>query len=387
MKILFLTTLLPFNTKSGGEVVSQLFIENLMEFGYSVDVLGYLRKSDKESNKPADMHLVKKIVIESSSSKLFVIYNIIKSYIYNQCYSAQKYTTRAYIKSIYHFLKNNDYEWIIIDHFQMGWVLKYLPPNIKIASIGHNMESDLYKQLAENADMRKVLRYIYKREANKMLLLENKIINRSQFVWLLTEENKSRYSELFQSSDNKLKAVCIPPTNTINKIDQVNYEKRWDIGLIGTWSWDANQEGLKWFFDKVYPLLPKTVSICIAGIGADWLLNKYENVSYIGFVENANKFMKESRVIAIPSITGDGIQIKTLHAISLGLQIVATSFALRGINNPPSYVFKADDSVAFKEQLLHMISHLQINTQEALSWCNSRRQKFIKDMEIIKSAE
>lgn len=380
MKILFLTTILPFKAKSGGEIVSKLFIDNLESLGHSVHVLGYLRKGDTSKDIPENMYLVKKIVIESNSSKLFTIVNLIKSFIKGLCYSSQKYITKEYIRCIKKLLIQDSYEYIIIDHFQMGWILKHLPSNIKIASIAHNVESDLYEQLSQNTNT--IFSYIYKQEARKMRVLEDKLIKISQRVWTLTQDNQKRYIELFAVSNEKLKVICIPPVEIPDILLSTNNTK-WDIGIIGTWTWKANMDGLVWFFDEVYPLLRSTITISVAGLGAEFLQGKYKNVSYLGFVESANSFMTESKVIAIPSITGDGIQIKTIQAISLGLNIVASTFALRGIDNLPSYVQEARNPEEFREGLMFTIESQKEHKEEASKWNNNRKKQFIEDINII----
>jgi hypothetical protein len=48
--------------------------------------------------------------------------------------------------------------------------------------------------------------------------------------------------------------------------------------------------------------------------------------------------MAQAKVVAIPTLSGGGIQIKTLDAIASGSAIVATPVALRGISDPPATV-------------------------------------------------
>jgi len=376
MKILFLTTILPLKASSGGEIVSRLFVDKLKSLGYAVDVLGYLRKNDNDSAIPSNMHLVKKIIIESHSSKWFTIVNILKSIIHKRCYSSQKYITKEYIQALKQHIAQNDYSLAIIDHSQMGWLLKYIPRHIKIASIAHNVETDLYKELSQDVSVNLLLRQIYKRETKKMLSLEKQLISVSQFVLVLTKSNNEKYAEFCPDCKNKLKTITIPPINEPNNTVTFNQEC-WDIGIIGTWTWEANNKGLLWFFEEVYPQLPANISIRIAGKGADWLQGKFKNVQYVGFVDSADLFMQKSKVIAIPSVAGDGIQIKSIQAISLGQQIVATSFALRGIDGIPAYVRCADEPGKFAEELVAMLSSEQQNFKElALQWSNQRSTQF-----------
>ncbi len=374
MKVLFITTILPIEPKSGGEIVSKLFMNSLEELGYNVEVLGYLRKGENEASLPSNMRLVKNIVIESSSSLVFTLKNLIKSLIRKRPFSSQKFVTPEYIKLIKNIISQKKHQIIIIDHFQMGWVLEYIPNNINIISIGHNIESDLYQQLTNNAQ-NKVIKLIYEMEAKKMLKLEENIVKRSDRILTLTEANKYRYSELFSHSSDKITSVCIPPYE-IPSICNSKENKKWDIGIIGSWTWKSNMQGLEWFIESVYPLLPKDIRIAIAGKGADHLKGKYSNIEYLGYVESANDFMQLSRVIAIPSTLGDGIQIKSIESISLGLPIVATPFALRSIEDLPSYVRVATLPEDFKEELVFAIGSNKSYRNEGLNWSVERRKKF-----------
>lgn len=383
MKILFLTTIIPLKQNSGGEIVSNLFIENLIYLGHSVDVLGYLRKDDNKILIPSNMHLVKKIVVESNSSMIFSLMNICKSILMKRCYSSQKYITKEYIKQLKKEFIRKTYDYVVIDHFQMGWILEYLPRYINVASIAHNIESDLYDKLSKDKSQNILLRRLYCREAYRMRILEKKVINISKLVWTLTSDNKNRYGELFPKAKDKLRVACVPYSNNVKVENYSNETKEWDIGIIGTWTWESNSAGLKWFFDKIYPLLPESVTIRVAGSGAEWLLGKYPNVLYIGFVEDANLFIYKSRVIAIPSIEGDGIQIKSLQAIALGANIVATPFALRGIYPVPDYVYQTDNPIDFKDNLVRLKQSITPNfSSEASAWTELRKEQFLKSLDI-----
>ncbi len=86
--------------------------------------------------------------------------------------------------------------------------------------------------------------------------------------------------------------------------------------------------------------------------------------------------------IAIPSISGGGVQIKTLAAIASGSSIVATPFALRGISNYPSCVRVADRPEDFASNLVELLASplVQESCQEAIVWSQKRREQFVSDV-------
>jgi hypothetical protein len=118
-------------------------------------------------------------------------------------------------------------------------------------------------------------------------------------------------------------------------------------------------------------------------MGADWLKGMYKNVSYLGFVENAEEFMKQLKVMVITCFSGDGIQIKTVNAIGAGCNTVTNSFALRGINDIPSYIKIAEEPAEFAEFLIDTVKNFKRdNYPEAVEWYNRRYKKFLLDISI-----
>jgi hypothetical protein len=72
------------------------------------------------------------------------------------------------------------------------------------------------------------------------------------------------------------------------------------------------------------------------------------------------------------------VQIKTLDAVATGLPVVATSVALRGIDDPPSTVTLADDPRAFAAALARLAA--QPRDEQALAaaiaWTTRRAERF-----------
>jgi glycosyltransferase involved in cell wall biosynthesis len=164
--------------------------------------------------------------------------------------------------------------------------------------------------------------------------------------------------------------------------DRLPEVKNCDVGIIGTWTWKPNTEGLKWFFEAVYPHLPADLSIQVAGKGAEWLHGQYSNVKYCGFVPSAQAFIEQAKVIAIPSISGSGVQIKTLDAIASGSPVVATPVALRGISEYPSSVIVAEKPEDFANSLTQLLVLLTAPnfSRDGIAWSQNRQRKFFADV-------
>lgn len=381
MNILYLTTVLPSLKKTGGEIASQNFIDALEKNGHKVVVVGYHRlgESDIQTNEVA----VGARLIETHKSFLYPLVWMGHSLLQNLPYSVTKYYSINYLKTLKLLIEKENYDIIIIDHAQIGWIINFLMRHSiikksKIIFIAHNVEHEVYLAQCRSVQS-KFSKYIYSREAHLIKITEDRLASIADQVWTFTEHD----SKYFYALNEHSIVFHLPSSSTPNKLSQHPISTKFDIGIIGSWTWQANLLGLKWFFQTVYPYLPKHISIHVAGKGAEWLRDEYANVEYCGFVPDVQIFMAQAKVIAIPSIAGGGVQIKTLDAIASGLPIVATPVALRGIFGYPSLVKVASQPDEFAHTLVNL---LELSSgepdykllEERIGWLKSRQETFFK---------
>jgi hypothetical protein len=378
MKALFITTILPRKKRMGSEVASQCFIDALRQSSCDVSVVGYMRKDDLFETNQQEV-LVGKRYIETKRAKFYPILWLILSLLKGLPYSGAKYYSNSYLIKVRKMLDIGKYDILIIDHPQLGWIEHLLKNKDKkrLIVIAHNIEHEIYLDSFKNASSF-ISRWIYRREACLIKEMEDKLATTAKQVWALTQHDAKYFSNLEGAST--VKVFDLPPG--LAKLQEKPINKEFDIGIIGSWAWKANEEGLRWFLESVYPHLPAHLSIHVAGKGADWLTEKSPNIHYRGFVPDAQEFMAQAKVVAIPTLSGGGIQIKTLDAIASGSLIVATPVAVRGISNPPKTVQVAEQPEDFAKLIVSAIASPVIPQafNEASNWYQARRDKFITDV-------
>ncbi|MDJ0616375.1 MAG: glycosyltransferase [Calothrix sp. MO_192.B10] len=378
MKIIFLTTILLSKNCNGGEVASQCFIDALRHNGHKVSVVGYLRKGDTLEHNPQDTFVVDERYTETSKSKFDALIWLFFSFLKGLPYSSAKYYSHTYINLVNKLLATEDYDIIIIDHAQLGWIERFIDTKIKLIFIAHNVEHQIYEDNFKKVG-NLLSKFIYQREAVLIRVLEERLLCISEQVWTLTEHDSKYLDQLGRLG--KTKTFAIPPNLT--NLQHKAMTKCFDIGLLGSWSWKANIEALQWFLESVYPYLPTHLSIHIAGKGADWLRGKYPNVTYRGVVPDAQEFMAQAKVVAIPTLSGSGIQIKTLDAIGSGSLIVATPIAMRGISHPPSTITVTENPEKFAQYLVSAaaLSSTDHYCDDAKNWYCTRRDEFLQTID------
>ncbi|HBT4810207.1 glycosyltransferase [Klebsiella variicola] len=381
MNILFLTTILPIKAKSGGEIVTKQIITGLISNGADVDVVGYVRPDETNLTLPNNYNVAEARVIETQGHKKETLKWLLSSLVKKVPFSSEKYVGAKFLEIVNAKLKQKQYDYIFIDHTQMLWICDYFPNDQRVILISHNVESQLYDDLA-NDSSNWLKRNILRLESSKLKKLELSSIKTINQIWSLSENDTAYYSKLNNSEYNSLTCITFDALPLLEPDLQPLPEANYDVSLLGTWSWDANMKGLRWFFDNVYPLLPMEITIQVAGKGADWLADKYKNVKYKGFVEDAYEFLSRSKVIAIPSISGAGVQIKTLDAITIGRPIVASEFALRGLEDIPSYVYSSRQASEMAKQIMTNLERkvsqndLLALKHECNEWYSSKINKF-----------
>ena len=67
-----------------------------------------------------------------------------------------------------------------------------------------------------------------------------------------------------------------------------------DLGLVGTWTWQPNRIGLIWFLEEVVPRLSDDVTIAIAGNVGEPIACSHPGVRFVTMNEMADDFAHRS---------------------------------------------------------------------------------------------
>lgn len=385
MNILYCTTTFPAHKRNGGDIGTQKYIDALRATGARVDVLSYLRPTDKPPTREDD-HIVEVRVNEStdalSQTALWIAYSVAKGL----PYSAGKFHSQAYLDAVRRLTAQRQYDLCVIDHTsRLHWLVPYFPAGVPFVAVSHNIEHALYAKNRDNA-RNPVTRWLYAREARLVKQAEETLARTAREVWCVTTDDADWYSSI--PGGCRARGFDTPPGEDA-KPPTPRPEKRFDVALMGNWQWVANSEGLRWFLRDILPLLPSNLAIEIAGKGSDALTGLPPNVKARGFVPDAWVFLHEARVIAIPSISGAGVQIKSLDALAQGLPVVANRYALRGIRTLPETVTVAETAQAFADALVSAAAkpHNPADEQAALAWADGLRSRYQSGIsEALKTA-
>ncbi len=349
MKLAFFTSIVPDgNPTTGFEIANEAILRGLRELGHEVMVFGFRLPRQIGAEADANMVVLGTRELENANtgtvSKLAWLFQAKRHGLPFAAAKLADFSDKSLEKAID---RAGPFDGHILNSYQMAAAFPQLcaAPSIYVA---HNVEHESAHQnaVAVNSALE---RWLYRRDANLLKPLEEKLTQRSRFVWTFSKDDMKGHNLAPDKG-------CLLPLYLSNQGPSTQQtEKAIDIGLIGTWSWQPNFVGLQWFVEEVGPLLPSNIQIAIAGSIGGKFLKKSDNIEFLGRVESASEFLESVRVIPLVSRGGTGVQLKTIEAFQAGHACVATSSSLRGIDELPANCLAADEPAAFAQALVTQV--------------------------------
>ncbi len=195
--------------------------------------------------------------------------------------------------------------------------------------------------------------------------------------------NSNETKQIRQKLPNS-KVFTIPAFNDF-QIRQNQGMKKYDILFVGSAS-PFNAEGIKLFIQKSFPAVKKAfpkVTLAIAGdvsnVGSVRSLAG-PNIVYLGRVPNLSSTYADSKIVVSPIISGAGMKVKNIEALSHGMPIVATSFSMDGIDvTDRKNALVQDDWSAFARAVIELLKNQQLRSTIAEGAYNLARSNYSKD--------
>ncbi|GEM_PF-5705802 len=142
---------------------------------------------------------------------------------------------------------------------------------------------------------------------------------------------------------------------------------------------EANLEGLQWFQKCIWPLVLREISaarLLIAGSMGEYACAE-KSVQMLGAVENLDEVYRESALVAVPILSGSGLKIKLVEALSQGKAVVATEHAALGIQQEGLFLL-ANDPAAFADHIVTLLKNPALRRQfesKALAFAKENFQR------------
>lgn len=332
MKILFLTTQLPYPPVSGGVIKTW----NLVKHFSSQELMLVCALKEGEENHLAEFQakVPKLRLFTFPFNRKRTPLNFLRSLFTAPSLNVFRNYSAELNEKIHEWAPQCDI--IFVDHYEMG---QYVPKsfNKPVVLHTHNAEYVMWERLAE-IEENPIKKAMIQFESTRIKRAERMYAEDASVVFAAPND----IEELASIGVDRKK---LKPTYHLGEDFMLEWpdlefsETEKALLFVGTLTWEANIDGLIWFLDEIFPAVLKNhpdIHFYIVGKNPDQRLisraQKFESVELTGFVEELEPYFKKARAFVIPLRFGSGIKVKLLNAMYRGIPIVTTPIGTEGLD-------------------------------------------------------
>ncbi|MBX2877150.1 MAG: glycosyltransferase family 4 protein [Saprospiraceae bacterium] len=337
MKVLQLCKKFPYPLKDGESIAVNSLSKALCNHGCDITLLAMNTTKhffSETRNKPVALKHYENIYtvkVDNRVKPLDALTNLFSP----DSYHITRFISLEFKDKLAQLLRNNDYDVI---QLETPYLAPYIPlirqyTEAPIAMRAHNVEHEIWQRITENTSF--FLKKWYLTHLTKKLK-DYELAQLSYYDLLVAITQRDLNT--FRSLGFKKQGIVTPIGLEMDQYmaDYSSYQRPLSISFIGSLDWMPNQEGIKWFLEKVWPKADKKmpgVKLHVAGRNTpDWLLKmRNRNIEVHGEVPNATEFINQHSVMVVPLLSGSGMRAKILEGMALGKVVISTKLGLEGI--------------------------------------------------------
>ncbi|WP_245562293.1 glycosyltransferase [Niabella aurantiaca] len=257
-------------------------------------------------------------------------------------------------------LRANTYDYIVISYAHWGDLIKSNP-----CVRGAELIIDTHDFLTAQEQVWK------KFDIGQAFGDEMKRLNYFDKIWAISAEEQYLFRQ-FSKKETVLVPFCTDDHTAIAET-----EKSYDILYVAS----DNRHNLKaadWFFREVYPLINPSFQWCVIG-GIHQYIPDKENIKKIPYTDSLGAFYSRAKLAICPMLSGTGVKIKVIEALSYGLPVVCSPRGVDGLVNKTEngciVARSATDFARAIQELLSMPDHYKKVSAQAGSFFQKNHTK------------
>ena len=249
-----------------------------------------------------------------------------------ESYHVKRFVSKDFSAKLKQVLEEETFD---VVHVESLFLTPYVPLVRKYSKAqvylrAHNVEHQIWERVAQG------VRNPFKRQYMKHLALtlrayECEHLNDYDGVVSITESD----AKTLKSLGCRKPVVAIPFGISAEAMGHVD-EEPCSLFHLGSMDWIPNQEGVRWFLEKVWPMVHERVpqvTLYLAGrkMPECWMHAAIDGVSVVGEVPDAGYFIAGKQINVVPLRSGSGIRVKIIEAMAAGKAVVTTTVGAQGI--------------------------------------------------------
>lgn len=355
MRLLVVGNRVPWPLHDGGAIATYGMLRSLAECGVDLHFFSYNTKKHRVDASIAKEKLAFCRIylqdLDVSVKPLAAVLNIFSG----KSYHLQRYENAVAFDALEALLLTNNFDCVMLEGlYSMPFIhtIRKVRPALKVVYRSHNIESQIWKRLADSTPFGFKKWYIS--------LQANRLMRYEEAGWLLVDAvipiAKSD-AAVMRLKNSQIKIELYKPGLAIERpFSFIHHPK--SLFHIGSMEWQANEQGVLWFLQKVWPKILLEMPDAQFHFGGKSLRKNDTRFFQIGVinhgeVEDAEAFMQNSGVMIVPIQAGSGIRMKTLEAMALGVSVVSTSIGAQGLGvHNGEQIYIADTPQKFADAVL-----------------------------------
>ena len=230
----------------------------------------------------------------------------------------------------------------------------------KIIAHTHDAVSRLYDRLAGSAPLGRGI--LTRKEQRKLAALERNLLPQTDSVIVDSEEDAA----FLKSQAPGARVDLVPLGVDLNRFEP-NGELA-DLGpkavvFSGSMGSEQSADAAAFLAQKVMPRVwaehPDAHLFIVGGNPTEQVKSlEADKVTVTGFVDDLTASLRAANVYACPLRLGSGMRTRVVEALACGADMVATSFAVRGLHDaesPDAPFYLADDEQTFAERIMAIL--------------------------------
>ena len=334
MKILQLCNKPPYPSVDGGTMAMNSITRGLLWEGCTVKVLAV--ETDKH---PVRRELIPAEYFEQTGMESVYVDLSVKllpaagAMLCGESYHVKRYVSEAFAAKLREILEHESFD---IVHVESIFLTPYVPlirkySGAKVILRAHNVEHLIWKQVAQSCK-NPLKRWYLKHLSLTLRAYELEHLNDYDGVVCITRND----ADVFRQAGCRKAIESIPFGVDSGEVPSVEVEPN-SLFHIGAMDWLPNQESIRWLLDDVWPVVHREVpqaKLYLAGrkMPTEWMNATIEGVSIIGEVPDAMYFIGSKKINVVPLLSGSGIRVKIIEAMSIGKVVITTTVGAQGID-------------------------------------------------------
>lgn len=360
MKILMISSFLPFPLKSGGEIRLYNLIKNLSDLH---DITLICEKRDyQKAEDVAEVEKICKKVITVPRKKQWSIGNIIKTGFSSDPFLVVGHTSDEMKQAIRDELVRENFDLIHVETF---YVYQNLPKvSIPVVLVEHNIEYLAYKRFVKLANP--IFKPFFYLDVAKLKRIEEKAWKKADKLVAVSKTERN----IMKRADVDIVPNGVDINNfKFRGLQDMPFEKR--VLFIGDFKWFQNVDAAEVILKKIWPSLclkleeakEKTnVKLWIVGRNMPdriKTLGKSKNI----ILEDNNKdeaydIFKKAYILLAPIRAGGGTSYKIIESMATGVGVVTTNLGIEGLEAKNNiHVLSSENEEEMPELILELLKN------------------------------